>query len=248
MSLQGKIALITGGTSGIGLATAKLFIEQGAKVVITGRNAQTLAQAQEELGPDVLGLQSDAGDLSQLDEVFATIRARFGRLDVLFLNAGIAQFSPLDLQSEQGFDELVRINLKGPYFAIQKALPLLTQGSTIVVNTSVVNQMGMPNSSAYASTKAALRAVIRPLTNELSSRGIRLNAVSPGPIETPIYGKMGMSSEQLNGFSEQVVQGVPLGRFGRADEIAQTVLFLSSPASSYIQGVELAVDGGMSQV
>lgn len=248
MSLQGKIALITGGTSGIGLATAKLFVEQGAKVVITGRNAQTLAKAQEELGPDVLGLRSDAGDLGQLDEVFATIRARFDRLDVLFLNAGIAQFSPLDLQSEQGFDELVRINLKGPYFAIQKALPLLTQGSTIVVNTSVVNQMGMPNSSAYAATKAALRAVIRPLTNELSSRGIRLNAVSPGPIETPIYGKLGMSSEQLNGFSEQVVQGVPLGRFGRADEIAQTVLFLSSPASSYIQGVELAVDGGMSQV
>lgn len=248
MSLQGKIALITGGTSGIGLATAKLFIAQGATVIITGRNAQTLAKAQEELGPEVLGIQSDAGDLEQLDEVFATIKARFDRLDVLFLNAGIAQFSPIDLQSEQGFDELVRVNLKGPYFAIQKALGLLNQGSSVIVNTSVVNQLGMPNSSAYAATKAALRAVLRPLASELSSRGIRLNAVSPGPIETPIYGKLGMSSEQLTGFSEQVVQSVPLGRFGQADEVAQAVAFLSSPASSYIQGVELAVDGGMSQV
>jgi NAD(P)-dependent dehydrogenase (short-subunit alcohol dehydrogenase family) len=246
--LNNKIALITGGSSGIGLATAQRFLREGAQVIITGRNPDTLAEADKALEGRATVIRSDAADPAAVDALLDDVKAKFGRIDVLFLNAGIAHFAPLEAQDRAGFQRMLDINLLGPYFTVQKALPLLSQGASVLFNTSVVNVKGMPNASAYAATKAALRVVVRGLAAELAARGVRVNAVSPGPIATPIFSKTGMPAEQLDAFAQQIQASVPLGRFGNPSEIANAALFLASNDASFITGTELQVDGGMAQV
>lgn len=242
--LEGKIAIVTGGNSGIGLATAKEFRREGARVVITGRDARTLGEAAKEIGGEVLALRSDSSSLKDIDELFAAVKERFGRVDVLFVNAGVGKFAPLEETDEELFDQIMDINFKGAYFTIKKALPLLHNGASVILNTSVVAHLGIPNSSVYSASKAALLSLVRTLSADLVGRGIRVNAVSPGPIETPIFGKMGLPPEAIDetkrGFSEQV----PLGRMGRPEEIAKAVLFLASSDSSFLLGTEIVADGG----
>jgi len=246
--LEGKTALITGGTSGIGLATAKLFQNQGARVIVTGRSPKTIESAQSELGDGVRVIQSDAGDPSAISDLFDTIAREHDRINVLFINAGIAKFAPIAELTPETFDDILNINFKGPFLALQRALPLLKKGSSVILTTSVSDRLGLPGASVYAASKAALRSLARTATAELSALGIRVNALSPGPIETPIYGKLGLSEAEVAGFAASAVGKVPLGRFGAADEIANAALFLASDASSYVQGIELEVDGGMAQV
>ncbi len=248
MKLKDKIAVITGGGSGIGLATAQRFIEEGATVVITGRSQDKLNEAVAQLGPKAIGARGDAADLADLDALFAMIKERFGRIDVLFLNAGVAPYAPLEETDEALYDTIMNINVKGPYFAVKKALPLLSEGASIVLNTSIVNQKGFANFTVYSASKAALRSLARTLSAELLPRGARVNAVSPGPIETPIWGKTGMTPEEIAQMGQGMAESVPLGRFGKADEIAAAALYLASDESSYMVGSELAVDGGLSQL
>jgi NAD(P)-dependent dehydrogenase (short-subunit alcohol dehydrogenase family) len=244
--LEGKVAVVTGGNSGIGLATAKEFKREGARVVITGRDARTLAEAAREIGGDVLALRSDAASLSDIDELFAAVRERYGRVDVLFVNAGVGKFAAVEETDEELFDQIMDINFKGAYFTVKKALPLLADGASVVLNASVVAHVGFPGASVYSASKAALLSLVRTLSADLVGRGIRVNAVSPGPVETPIFSKMGLPPEALDetkrGFSEQV----PLGRFGRPEEIAKAVLFLASSESSFLVGTEIVADGGVS--
>lgn len=247
-TLAGKVALITGGSSGIGLATAKLFVQSGAKVAITGRNQQALDAALNELGGSVLAIRSDVSKLGELDSLFSTIGKKLGRIDVLFANAGVAKFAPATDVSERFYDEIFDINVKGVFFTIQKAIPLLNDNASIILNTSVVNQAGLPNTSVYAASKAAVRSFARSIAAELAGRGIRVNVVSPGPISTPIYGKLGLPQEAVDAFAASILSQVPLKRFGQPEEVAQTALFLASSASSYVTGVELSVDGGLGQV
>lgn len=246
--LNKKIAVVTGGSSGIGLATAQRFLHEGAQVVITGRNADALAEAGRILEGRAVTIRSDAADPAAIDALVAQVKQRFGRIDVLFLNAGVAFFAPLEAQTRAGFQQMFDINVLGPYFTLQAALPLLSPGASVIFNTSVVNQKGMPNASAYASTKAALRVITRSVAAELSAKGIRVNAVSPGPIATPIFEKTGMPAEQLDAFGSQIQAQVPLGRFGTPVEIANAALFLASDQASFVTGAELQVDGGMAQV
>jgi NAD(P)-dependent dehydrogenase (short-subunit alcohol dehydrogenase family) len=242
--LEGKVAVITGGNSGIGLATAKEFRREGARVVITGRDARTLGEAAKEIGGDVLALRSDSSSLKEVDELFTAVKERFGHVDVLFVNAGVGKFAPLEETDEELFDQIMDINFKGAYFTIKKALPLLNDGASVILNTSVVAHIGFPNSSVYSASKAALLSLVRTLSADLIGRGIRVNAVSPGPIATPIFGKMGLPPEAIDettkGFSEQV----PLKRMGRPEEIAKAVLFLASSDSSFLVGTEIVADGG----
>ena len=243
--LEGKVAIVTGGNSGIGLATAKEFAREGARVVITGRDAHTLEEARHEIGGEALALRSDSSSLADIDELFAVVKQKFGRVDVLFVNAGVGKFVPLEETGEELFDQIMDINFKGAYFTVQKALPLLGDGASVILNTSVVAHIGFPNSSVYSASKAALLSLTRTLSAELVARGIRVNAVSPGPIETPIFGKMGLPPESvgetMKGFREQV----PLKRFGRPEEIAKAVLFLASEDSSFLVGTEIVADGGV---
>lgn len=243
-----KVAVITGGNSGIGLATAQALVDKGAKVVISGRNPDSLAAAAQQLGDGAMTIQGDVSNLADLDTLFQAVRDRFGKIDILFVNAGIAQFAPIEQTEEAMFDQSFDINVKGAYYTIQKALPLLAEGSAIVVNTSGVNVKGIPGASVYGATKAALRSIVRALAAELSDRGIRINAVSPGPIETPIYGRLGLPQAAVEEFGQSLQAQVPLKRFGQPQEIASAVLFLASAEAAYIQGVELAVDGGYAQV
>lgn len=243
-----KIAVVTGGNSGIGLAAAQKLMAEGAQVVIFGRNAETLETARQQLGDSAIAVQGDVAKAADLDQLFQTVKDRFGKLDVLFVNAGIAKFAPIDQTEESLYDQSFDINVKGAYYTIQKALPLFTNGGAIVVNTSGTNVKGIPGASVYAATKAALRSIVRTLAAELSDRGIRVNAVSPGPVETPIYDRLGMPQEMLAGFSQSLQAQVPLKRFGKPEEIAEAVTFLASDAASYVQGTELAVDGGYAQV
>ena len=247
-TLAGKVAVITGGSSGIGLATAKLFIQSGAKVAITGRNQEALDAAVRKLAGSVLAIRSDVSKLNELDVLFRIVEEKLGRIDVLFANAGVAKFAPAAAVDEQVYDELFDINVKGVFFTIQKAIPLLNDNASIILNTSVVNQAGLPNTSVYAATKAAVRSFARGIAAELAGRGIRVNVVSPGPISTPIYGKLGLPKEAVEEFATNILSQVPLKRFGQPDEVAQTALFLASSASSYVTGVELSVDGGLGQV
>ena len=246
--LEGKVAVITGGSSGIGLATAKLFRDSGAKVAISGRNQKSLDDAIKELGAGVVAVRSDVSKLSDLDTLFNAVVKKLGRIDVLFANAGIAKFAPVSDVSEDAYDETFDINVKGAFFTIQKAIPHLNDNASIILNSSFVNQAGVPTTSVYAASKAAVRSLARGISSELASRGIRVNVVSPGPIATPIYGKLGLPKESVDAFAANIVSQVPLKRFGQPEEVAQTVLFLAGSASSYITGVELNVDGGIGQV
>lgn len=248
MKLNNKVAVITGGNSGIGLATAQAFIHEGAKVTIFGRNAQTLDEAVKTLGEKAIAVRGDVTNWNDLETLFTTTKNTFGNLDVLFINAGLAQFAPIEATSEELFDHIMDVDFKGAYFTIQKALPYLNNGTSIILTTSGTNAIGMPGTSVYAASKAALRSLARTLSAELVGRGIRVNAVSPGPIATPIYGRMGMSQEQVEGLGQSIIQQVPMQRFGQAEEVAKAVLFLASEDSSYVLGTELVVDGGLTQL
>jgi NAD(P)-dependent dehydrogenase (short-subunit alcohol dehydrogenase family) len=245
---QNKVAVITGGNSGIGLATAKRLHQEGAKVAISGRSRKTLDEAVKLIGKDLLAVKSDVAKLQEIDQFYATVTEKLGKIDVLFVNAGVAKFVPLANADEAHFDEIFDINAKGAYFTIQKALPYLNDGASIVLNTSVAGIKGTPNASVYSATKAALRSFSRTLAVELVERGIRINSVAPGPIETPIFDRVGLPKEQVDEFAKSILEKVPLKRFGTSDEVASAVAFLASSDASYITGVELHVDGGMGQV
>jgi NAD(P)-dependent dehydrogenase (short-subunit alcohol dehydrogenase family) len=246
--LTGKVAVITGGNSGMGLATARLFVQEGAKVIITGRRQKDLDEAVESVGKGIEGVQGDVSKLSDLDRLHDHIKNRYGRVDIIFANAGIGKLNPLGNVSEEEFDQVFDINVKGVFFTVQKLLPLIPDGGSIILNASIAGSTGIEAFSVYSATKAAVRSFARTWTSDLKARKIRVNTLSPGPIETPIFGKTGLSEEQVNGFKAGLSQQVPLGRIGHVDEIAKPVLFLASDDSSFITGIELTVDGGMSQV
>jgi NAD(P)-dependent dehydrogenase (short-subunit alcohol dehydrogenase family) len=247
--LKNKVAVITGGSTGIGLATAKLFLREGARVVITGRTLETLEKAQREIDDDNLQIvQSDTSDLAAIDTLAGKLKASYGQIDILFANAGIAWFAPIEQVDEAFFDAHFNTNVKGLFFTIKKLLPLVNNGGTIVLNASAVIHKGFENSSVYSATKGAVRSFARTLSAELAPRHIRVNTVSPGPVETPIYNKMGMTEEQLRLMAEDFANRVPLKRFGNADEVANTVLFLASSDSSFIAGEEILVDGGIATI
>lgn len=243
--LQDKVALITGGTSGIGLATALRFYEQGARVVVTGQSQTNIDKAKAALPDDVLVLKADARSLADSARVASEIERRFGGLDVVFLNAGVAQFAPIELSEEALFDDIFDVNVKGLFYTLKAVLPLLRQGASIIANTSVVSTKGIANASVYSASKAAVGALVRSLSVELAPKGVRVNSISPGPIETPIYDKLGLPAEAVAGFRQGMTGQVPLRRFGASDEVAQAALFLASTASSYVTGTELPVDGGL---
>jgi len=244
---KGKTVLITGGTSGIGLATAKLFVGEGARVIVTGRTPATIEAAQAELGENAIAMYSDATSLSDMDSLAEKVRETFGKFDVLFVNAGFARRVPFEAMTEEVYDELLDLNAKGPYFIVQKLAPLMLEGSSVVFTTSLANVKGMPGNSAYGAAKAALRAITRSLAAELMPRGIRVNAVSPGPIETPILGKMGMSKEAADQVLAKMKEIVPMKRVGQPEEIAKAVAFLAFDAT-YTTGAEIPVDGGWTQL
>ncbi len=246
--LTNKVAVVTGGNSGIGLATVKLFLAEGAKVVFTGRRQEALDEVSKELSGDFLAVRADASKIEDNEHLIKEAVNKFGKIDILFLNAGIAPVAPISDISVDHFNEIMDTNVKGPFFTIQAAIPQLNDGAVIITNTSIVNQKGFEGFGVYSASKAALRSLTRVLASELSSRNIRTVSVAPGPIETPIYSKMGLPQEQLDAFGASVSQSVPLKRFGNPNEIAKTVLFLASDDASYINGVEFEVDGGLSQV
>jgi len=246
--LEGKIALVTGGNSGIGLATAKQFVNEGAYVFITGRREPELAAAVKEIGRNVTGVQGDVSNLADLDRLFAQIKREKGKLDIVFANAGVAKYAPFGTITEEHYDSIFGINVKGLLFTVQKALPLLLDGASIILNASIVASKGLSANSVYSATKAAVRSFARTWTTDLKDRRIRVNAVSPGPIETPglndLVASTGAGEERL----KMISNSVPLGRLGKPDEIAKAVVFLASDDSSYVTGTELFVDGGFAQV
>ena len=246
--LTNKRALITGGTSGIGLETARQFLAEGARVAITGSSDASIAAARRELGDGVLILRSNAGVVAEQPALAKAVGEAFGGLDVVFINAGVAELRPVEQWDEAAFDRTLSINLKGPYFLLQALLPLLAKPSSVVLNTSVNAHIGMPTSSVYAASKAGLISLARTLSGELIARGIRVNAVSPGPISTPLYGKLGLSADELQKKAESIRALVPAGRFGTPSEIAKAVVFLASDESAFTVGSELLIDGGMSGI
>jgi len=246
--LEGKTALITGGSTGIGLATAKQFVNEGAYVFITGRREAELASAVKEIGRNVTGVQGDVSNLGDLDRLFAQIKREKGKLDIVFANAGVAKFAAFGAITEELYDWTFDINVKGLLFTVQKALPLLPDGASIILNSSVVASKGLPTNSVYSATKAAIRSFARTWTTDLKDRRIRVNAVSPGSIDTPgLSGLLG-SSETGQQRLKMISNNVPLGRLGTADEIAKAVVFLASDDASFVTGTELFVDGGFAQV
>jgi NAD(P)-dependent dehydrogenase (short-subunit alcohol dehydrogenase family) len=248
MKLNNKVAVITGGNSGIGLATAQAFIQEGAKVVIVGRNRQAVDEAVQGLGAQAIGIQADVANLTDLDRLYATIEQQVGKIDIIVVNAGVGPVRPLAQVDEAHYDQIMNINVKGAYFTVQKALPVLNDGAAIVLIASVASISGLPGLSVYNASKAALRSLARTFSAELVDRGIRVNTLSPGPIETPIFGKMGLPPEEIGAMGEFILSQVPMKRMGQPAEMAKAILFLASSDSSYVLGAELFADGGMGQI
>jgi NAD(P)-dependent dehydrogenase (short-subunit alcohol dehydrogenase family) len=246
--LEGKVAVVTGGNSGIGLATARRFVAEGAYVFITGRRQAELDAAVKLIGKNVTGVQGDVSNLADLDKLYSTVKQEKGRLDIVFANAGGGAFAPLGAITEEQFDTTFNSNVKGLLFTVQKALPLMAEGGSIILNASIVSIKGMPAFSVYSATKAAVRSFARSWTNDLKDRKIRVNAVSPGPIDTPGVRGLAQNPDQLQQITAGLVSSVPMGRMGTSDEIAKAVVFLASDDSSFVTGIELFVDGGMAQV
>ena len=245
---SGKVVLVTGGNSGIGFATALAFANEGARVVITGRDQVTLDKAAAQLGKHVIAVRSDAGSVADGITLASLLKQQGVRLDAVFINAGVAKFTPFEAVGEEIWDATFNTNLKGPYFLIKALTPLLNPGAAIVLTGSINAHIGMPNSSVYATSKAALISLAKTLSSELLSKDIHVNVVSPGPVTTPIYGCLGLPAEQLSEVAASIQAQVPLKRFGTPDEIASAVLYLASPESAFIVGTELVADGGMSQL
>jgi NAD(P)-dependent dehydrogenase (short-subunit alcohol dehydrogenase family) len=243
MRLKGKTALITGGNSGIGLATARLFIAEGAGVAITGRNQETLDAALADLGGSALAVQADVADLPEMERVIAAAAERFGKIDIVFANAGIGPYTPLGSTSVDAFEQVIRVNVTSIFFLVQACMPYLPDGASIIFNSSVQSVNGRPGLSAYAASKAAVRAMARVMASELSSRSIRVNVVTPGSVNTPIWNAVG-NYEERRSFLDKLTRTIPLGRMGDPREVANAVLFLASDESSFIQGGEIVVDGG----
>jgi len=246
MRLKGKVALITGGNSGIGLATAKLFIAEGASVAITGRNQKALDAAALELGAQALVMNVDAADLPAMEESIAKTVNRFGNLDIVFANAGIGDFTPLGKTSVETFEQILRVNVTSVFFLVQASLPYLSANASVIFNSSVQNINGRPGLSAYAASKASVRVMARVMASELSPRGIRVNVVSPGSVDTSIWDAVASTPEEKEALYKNVARGIPLGRMGESNEVANAVLFLASDESSFIQASEIVVDGGSS--
>src|SRR5713101_6642360 len=247
--LSGKIAVVTGGSTGIGLATAKRFVEEGATVFITGRRQAELDKAVQSIGKNVTGVQGDTSSLADLDRLYHVVKEQTGKIDVLFANAGGGEFAPLGAITEEHFDRTFNSNVKGVLFAVQKALPLFTDGGSIILNASIVSIKGMPAFSVYSATKAAVRSFARSWAVDLKERRIRVNAISPGVVPTPGYNTaLGMNQAAVDQFVNASVVNIPLGRPGTTDEIAKAVSFLASEDSSYVNGIELFVDGGLAQI
>jgi NAD(P)-dependent dehydrogenase (short-subunit alcohol dehydrogenase family) len=246
--LDGKVAVITGGNSGMGLATAQRFVAEGAYVFITGRRQAELDAAVKLIGKNVTGVQGDVSNLADIDRLYATVKEQKGKVDILFANAGVGEFAPLGSISEKQFDKIFNINVKGLLFTVQKALPLFQDGGSIILNASIASIKGLPAFSVYSASKAAVRSFARSWTSDLKGRNIRVNVLSPGPIDTPILDGLGSTKEEVEQIKSSFSEQVPLGRIGTSDEIAKAVLFLGSDDSSFITGVELFVDGGMAQV
>ena len=247
--LRGKVAVVTGGNSGIGLATAERFVAEGAYVFITGRRQRELDAAVKQIGTNVAAVQGDVSNPSDLDRLYATVKKEKGQIDVLFANAGTGEFAPLAEITEEHFDKIFNANVKGLLFSVQKALPLLKNGSSIILNASIVASTGPAAMSVYSASKAAVRSFARSFTTDLKDRKIRVNAVSPGVVPSPGYrNSLGMTEEQVDQYASNVLNEIPLGRTGTLDDIAKAVTFLASEDSSYITGIELFVDGGMTQV
>jgi len=246
--LEGKVALVTGGNSGIGLATAKAFVTEGAYVFITGRRENELSRAVKQIGKNVTAVRGDVANLDDLDRLFAHIEKEKGRIDIVFANAGVAKYAAFGKITEEFYDSIFDINVKGLLFTVQKALPLLPDGASIILNASIVASKGLSSNSVYSATKAAVRSFARTWTTDLKDRRIRVNAISPGPIDTPGLSELLASSETGQERKKMISTTVPLGRLGTPDEIARAVVFLASDDASYITGVELFVDGGIAQV
>lgn len=244
---EGKTAVVTGGTSGIGLATAKLLIQEGARVIVTGRSPKGLDAARAELGDKATVVASDTSSIPEIDALAAQVKASFGRLDLLFVNAGIAQFLPLEAVTEDHYEKVLSINTKGAFFTVQRLAPLLASGGSVVLNTSVVDEKGFAATSVYSASKAALRSLARTLATELLPKGVRVNAVSPGPITTPIFEKTGLPAADRDAFLDNTRNSNPMKRFGNPEEVARAVSFLGFEAT-YTTGAELPVDGGLTQL
>jgi len=248
MKLKDKVAVITGGNSGIGLSIARLFKAEGAKIAILGRDKTTLEAAAQHLGADTLTVQGDVSRIADIEQLYRETIAVFGKIDVLVANAGVVKPRPCTDVDEANFDETADINFKGTFFTVQRAVPHLNKGASVILTGSIAGQIGMAGMSVYSATKAAIRSLARTFSAELLPKGIRVNNLSPGPIQTPIFSKMGLSQEEIDGFGKQIMTQVPMGRFGESDEMAKAALFLASSDSSYIAGIDLVADGGMSQI
>ena len=246
--LQNKIAVVTGGNSGIGLATAKLFVQEGAQVVILGRDRKTLDAAAKELGGNTLALNTDVASLDQINAAVKEVGAKFGKVDILFANAAASEFKPMDQVDEAFFEKIFATNVKGVYFTVQRFAPLLRDGGAVLLTTAMSNQKGWPGTSVYAASKAAVRSLARTLAAELQPRHIRVNAICPGPIETPAWSRLGMPPEAVQQMAADLIKQIPMHRIGSADEVAKVALFLASDMSSFITGGEIAVDGGFGQL
>jgi NAD(P)-dependent dehydrogenase (short-subunit alcohol dehydrogenase family) len=246
--LEGKIAVVTGGTSGIGLATAKRFVAEGAVVFITGRRQAELDRAAEEIGPNAVAVRADSSNLTDLDRLYSRVKMEKGRIDILFANAGIGEFATLGEITEEHYDKTFNTNVKGVLFTVQKALPLFRDGGSIILNASTVASMGTPAFGVYSATKAAVRNFARSWILDLADRHIRVNAVSPGPIATPGLEGLAETEEQARQFKAGMVANIPMGRLGAPDEVAKAVVFLASDDSSFVNGTELFVDGGFAQI